>query len=262
MNGPADMETSPPLLSAHELDVELGGQRVLNRISFAANGGEFIVILGPNGAGKTTLLRALDALIETEGSVALGGAAVRLMAARTRARQMSYLPQGGTMRWPMTVREIVSLGRLPYGDSSLAGGRAAIDRALADCDLLNLESRNVMELSGGERARVALARTLAVGAPVILADEPTTFLDPAHQIGIMRLLSGEIARGRLVIAVLHDVGLALRYATRILGLAQGRMVVDTTPDRFVAGDYLHQLYGVRYEMAVMSSGQLTPVAEV
>lgn len=262
MSGPTDMETSPPLLSAYELAVQLGGQRVLNRISFAANGGEFIVILGPNGAGKTTLLRALDDLIETRGSVTLGGTAVRSMAACSRARQISYLPQGGTIRWPMTVREIVSLGRLPHGDGNLPAGRAAIDHALTDCDLLNLQSRNVMDLSGGERARVALARTLAVGAPVILADEPTTFLDPAHQIGIMRLLSGEVTRGRLVIAVLHDVGLALRYASRILGLAQGGLVVDTTPDHFVDGDYLHRLYGVRYEMAVMSSGQLTPIAEV
>ncbi len=255
------LHQTPAALRADDVCVSFRGTPVLNNLCVEGRPGEFIAILGPNGAGKTTMLRALAGLLDSAGSIEATGAALRSMPSRARARAIAYLPQGGTILWPMTVREIVALGRLPHGDANRSGGREAVDRALSECDLLDFQNRPVTELSGGERARVVLARTLAVNAPILLADEPTAFLDPAHQTSVMRLLALEAGRGRLVIAVLHDVALALRYATRIIGLSGGRMAVDASPEDFVEGGHLERLYGVRYEMAVMASGRLTPVAE-
>ncbi|MDX2265800.1 MAG: ABC transporter ATP-binding protein [Hyphomicrobiales bacterium] len=213
-------------LTVQGVSVSLGPRRALADVSFAAPVGQLLALVGPNGAGKTTLLRAIAALIRFDGAIAWEGRSLASLPARERARQLAYLPQGHVAHWPITARQTVAIGRAPHASSL---GRlhpeddAAIDAALAQTRAAEFADRRVTELSGGERARVMLARALAVGAPVLLADEPTASLDPAHQLSVMALLR-EVARGgRLVIAVVHDLTLAARFADAALVLDAGRV---------------------------------------
>jgi iron complex transport system ATP-binding protein len=217
-------------LGAQDIRVVLGGRVVLEDVSLALPSGQLVALVGPNGAGKTTLLRALAGLIAADGAIDVGGEALSSLRLRERARRFAYLPQGHIMHWPLPVRDIVALGRYPHGatdPSRLTPKDAeAVLRAMQATDVLEFSERRVTELSGGERSRVALARVLAVEAPVILADEPTASLDPRHQIDIMKSLRAAADQGALVIVVTHDLSLAARFADRILVLSQGRLVAQ------------------------------------
>lgn len=236
-------------LAVEGLTVRRGPRLALDDVSFAARPGEFLVALGPNGAGKSTLLRALAGLQPHDGRVVLGGADLAGIAPRERARRVAWLAQEGAAHWPLPARDIVALGRIPFG---APGGRlsgadaAAVERALAACDALQFADRPVTELSGGERARVLLARALAVEAGLLLVDEPVAALDPAHRLMVMERLAAEARAGRIVIAVLHDVGLALRAASRLLLLDRGRLVADRPAAEAFADDALDRVFGVRF----------------
>ncbi len=254
-----------PAISLSGVSVALGARRVVQDVNLEILGGELVVLLGPNGAGKTTLLRAIAGLALAEGQLDVFGCSVKKMPVRRRATEIAYLPQNGEVSWPMSVAEVVSLGRLPFGSwrrRSFDDADDTVAQAIHDCDLSALATRSIEELSGGERARVLLARMLSVNAPIILADEPVASLDPAHQINTMRILAREAAKGRAVIAVMHDVALAMRYATRAIGLQEGRIVADATPDSFLRSGVMDRLYGIGYEMAKLTSGALTPVARI
>jgi iron complex transport system ATP-binding protein len=225
--------SAPGYLVAEHVRVALGGRTVVDDVSFALPRSAFVALLGPNGAGKTTLLRAVAGLLAAQGSVRVGGEAVGSLAVRERARRFAYLPQGHAVHWPLPVRDIVALGRYPHGatdPSRLApADAAAVARAMQATDTLAFSDRPVTELSGGERSRVLLARVLAGEAPVILADEPTTSLDPHYQIEVMRVLHGAAAGGTLVIVVTHDLGFAARFADTVLVLDRGRLVAAGPP---------------------------------
>jgi iron complex transport system ATP-binding protein len=222
-----------PLLTAHALNVTLGGRAVLNDITLSLSRGHLVALVGPNGAGKTTLLRALAGLLPSQGEIHVGGDALSSLPLRERARRFAYLPQGHVVHWPLPARDIVALGRTPHGATDPARltpkDADAVKRAMQATDVVELSERRVTELSGGERSRVALARVLAVEAPVMLADEPTASLDPRYQIDVMTNLRKAADRGVLVIVVTHDLGLAARFADTVLVLSEGRLVAQGAP---------------------------------
>jgi iron complex transport system ATP-binding protein len=226
MNGAA-------FLVAQNIAVTLGDRVVLRDVSLSLSPGHLVALVGPNGAGKTTLLRALAGLLPAQGEIHVGGDALSSLRLRERARRFAYLPQGHVMHWPLPARDIVALGRYPHGATDPARlaprDAEAVTRAMQATDTVGLSERRVTELSGGERSRVALARVLAVEAPVMLADEPTASLDPRYQIDVMTNLRNAADGGMLVILVTHDLGLAARFADTVLVLSEGRLVSTGTP---------------------------------
>jgi iron complex transport system ATP-binding protein len=234
-------------LVARQLTVTMGGRKVLRDISLDARRGELLAIVGPNGAGKTTLLKAVACLVPFSGALEWDGADVAAMRASARARQMAYLPQGHVAHWPITARDVVTIGRAPFASSLTrlaATDQAAIDASLEAVDASAFAERPVTALSGGERARVMLARALAVGAPLLLADEPVTSLDPAHQLGVMDILWAQAKAGRLVIAISHDLVLAARYADRVLVLDDGAAVAIGAPSEVLTPSLLREVFKV------------------
>jgi len=228
------------------VSVALGARRVVDNVSADLAGG-VIGLIGPNGAGKSTLVRAIAGLVPAEGAILIDGAPVAALAPGERARRIAYLPQGQTVHWPLTAERLVALGRLPHLAPFARPGKAdadAIERALERTELQPLRDRPVDQLSGGERARVLLARALAVEAPLLLADEPLAALDPAHQIEVMALLRAEAARGGTVIAVLHDLTLAARWCDQLLLIDHGRLVADGTPREVLTAERIGSVYGV------------------
>lgn len=216
-------------LQALNVSVSLGGNAVLHDVSLALRSG-WTVIVGPNGAGKSTLLRSLAGLQPVAaGQVQLNGKPLADWSARERAQQIAWLAQQGSATGELTARQIVQLGRLPklglFGEPD-ARDDALVHQAMvaAECDAW--PHRRLNELSGGERQRVLLARALAVDAPVLLLDEPTTHLDPPHQVALVRLFK-RLAHDRTVVSVLHDVPLALQ-ADRLVIMQAGRVVADGT----------------------------------
>jgi iron complex transport system ATP-binding protein len=225
--------TDAALVTARDVNVTLAGRLVLRDVSLALSSGHLVALVGPNGAGKTTLLRALAGLVPSNGDIHVRGDALSSLSLRERARRFAYLPQGHVVHWPLPARDIVALGRYPHGATDPARLTArdaeAVLRAMQAADVVEFSERRVTELSGGERSRVALARVLAVEAPVILADEPTSSLDPRHQIDVMKTLRQAADKGALVMVVTHDLGLAARFADTVLVLSEGRLVSQGDP---------------------------------
>lgn len=235
------------LLDVQNLKASLGRRPVLNGVSFSVMPGEFIGLIGPNGAGKSSLLRALLGLIPSEGAVALGTLDATRVGASERALHMAYVAQEREIAWAVPVEMLVSLGRSPHrpGFAALtAGDRAAVERAMQRMEVDGFRERAATELSGGEKARVLIARALAQETPLLLADEPTAGLDPSHQITLMRLFAELAASDRSVVASLHDLGLAARWCTRLLLIDGGRIVADGPPADVLTAETLRAVYGV------------------
>ena len=235
-------------LVADQVGVSLAGRPILSEIDLWLRSGALVGILGPNGAGKSTLVRALAGLVPATGRIEIGGKSLHDMPRATLARTIAYLPQGQTLHWPISVERLVALGRLPHlGPLSRIGAadRTAIARAMALAEVADLAARTATELSGGERARVLLARALAVEAPILIADEPLASLDPGHQLHGMEILRDLACTGALVVAVLHDLALAARFCDRVLVLDRGRLVADGAPDTVLTESLLASVYGVR-----------------
>lgn len=245
-------------LIAQGLTVALGRRTVLRDVSAAFAPGRVTVVLGANGAGKSTLLRAAAALVPVAaGRVALDGADVAAMPARARAQAIGYLPQDAAVHWNMRVRDLVALGRLPHG-----GGvaDAAVDRALAATRTAAFAERSVRDLSGGERARVLLARVLAGEPRWLLADEPLASLDPLHQLETLALLRDAAAAGMGVVVVLHDLTQAAAVADEVLLLKQGAVLAHGSAAAVMTPANLAAAYGVAVEVLVRGDGRRVIVA--
>ena len=248
-----------PVLSATDVTVRIGGHLIVDRASLALKAGEVVALVGPNGAGKTTLVRALAGLLPAEGRIALDGRALETHSPRQRARAIAYLPQGHVFHWPVSAAAVVALGRHPHADPfspASEDDRAAIKRALAATGIEDLADRSIATLSGGERARVALARALATEATVLLTDEPTASLDPRHQLVVMELLR-RAARNGAVLAVVHDLLLAARFADRVIVMHRGRLVADAPPRQALAAGQLADVFGIETVTVDTGDGSLT-----
>ena len=259
--------TVSAFLTARGLSVTLAGRLVLNDVSLALSSGHLVALVGPNGAGKTTLLRALAGLVPSEGATEIGGAALSSLSLRDRARRFAYLPQGHIVHWPLPARDIVALGRYPHGATDPARltpkDTEAVMRAMQATDVVEFSERRVTELSGGERSRVALARVLAVEAPVILADEPTASLDPRHQFDVMKSLRASADKGVLVIVVTHDLGLAARFADTVLVLSDGRLVSQGTPAEALSEKIMGDVFRISaYRAEYQREAVIVPWAEI
>jgi iron complex transport system ATP-binding protein len=259
--------TPAALITTQGLNVALAGRAVLHDISLSLSSGQLVALLGPNGAGKTTLLRALAGLVPSAGSIDVGNTALSSLSLRDRARRFAYLPQGHLVHWPLPARDIVALGRYPHGATDPARltpkDSEAVLRAMQQTDVVEFSARRVSELSGGERSRVALARVFAVEAPVILADEPTSSLDPRHQIDVMNSLRLAADKGALVIVVTHDIGLAARFADIVLVLSEGRLVSQGAPAEALSEQVMADVFRISaYRAEYQRETVIVPWAEI
>ncbi len=234
---------------ASSLSLKAGDDVLVDAASFKLNAGELVALLGPNGAGKTSLVRMAVGLERAaSGHARIGGWNVSEIPVLERAKRIAYLPQTRPLAWPRRVRDVVALGRFSHGAAlgRLKGVDAeAVDKALTACDLMQLADRRTDTLSGGELARVHCARAFAVEAPFLFADEPVAALDPRHQFRILDLIKSFVGQGGGALVILHDVGLAARYASRLLWMKKGRILADGPPSETLKKDRIESIYGVR-----------------
>lgn len=236
------------MLVANELGVTIDGATLLADVDVAFAPGRVTAIVGPNGAGKSTLLACLAGLrAPDEGGVTLDGTPLAALGPRDRARRIGYLPQDAPLHWNIAVRPLVALGRFPHGDAQGDLGRVAIDHALAEAELTPLAERLAGTLSGGERARVMLARLLAGEPDWILADEPLAALDIAHRYGLMARLRAIAARGVGVVVVAHDLAIAADFADDVVLLNSGHLVAAGRVDDIMTPTRLEQVFGASFQ---------------
>ncbi len=241
-------------LVLQDFSVARGPCDVLRDIALTVGPGECVGLLGPNGAGKTTLMRGALGLMAHRGMSSLSA-----LPLKTRAKTVAWLPQAREIAWPVTVETLIALGRLPHlapGASPASEDQAAIDSAIARMGLESFRTRIATQLSGGEQARVLIARALAQSTPLLMVDEPAAGLDPAHQLGLMQVLADEARGGRSVIASMHDLGLAARYCTRLVVLWRGGIAADGRPDEVLTPDLLAEVFQIRAHITTSPDGPI------
>lgn len=248
------------LLSVSNMSVKLRDTRVFQDVTFDIQAGEFVGLIGPNGAGKTTLMRAALGLLPFEGKSSLAD-----LRETDRGRHAAWMPQAREIAWPVSVETVVMLGRTPYLTSVQNPGpedRKKVDDALAKMDLAEMRERPATELSGGEQARVLIARALAQDTPLLVADEPIAGLDPAHQISTMETFANLAAEGKSSLVSLHDLGLAARHCSRLLLLGNGGLVAEGPPQDVLTPDLLAELFGISAWFQTTDAGPVYQSLEV
>jgi iron complex transport system ATP-binding protein len=239
----------------------LNGTPILRGVSFSVMPGEYVSIIGPNGAGKTTLLRCLLGMYAYEGSAQVNGIECVSYDHRILAQTVSYVPQTHDIEFPLTVYDFVMMGRYPHL-SPLAPAQKrdeeAVARAMEITGTTKFKTRTLRTLSGGERQKVYIAAALAQETPVMLLDEPASFLDWKHQSEIMRLLKKiNIECGATILAVNHDLNSAAHWSDRIVALKDGKVLSTGTPDELIQPEPLEQLF----ETAFVRKETLAPATE-
>jgi ABC-type cobalamin/Fe3+-siderophores transport system ATPase subunit len=246
MSSPTSPTDAP--LRAAGLSVRYDRASIIDDLDIVVPPGSFTVIIGPNACGKSTLLRALAGLVPASaGTVLLDGRDIASYSAKDTARRLGLLPQTAVSPEGITVAELVARGR--YAHQRLlrqwsAADEAAVTDALRLTDVADLATRPVDELSGGQRQRVWIAMVLAQQTPLILLDEPTTYLDIAHQIEVLNLLHDLNGQGRTVVAVLHDLNHAARYASHIVAMQDGRIVEQGPPGTTITAELVAGVFGL------------------
>jgi iron complex transport system ATP-binding protein len=245
------------LLEFDGVSVKRDKTLALDEVSLALRSGEFVGLLGPNGAGKSTLLSTPLGIMRYSGNIQLGGRSLEALTPNQRARFVTYVAQDREIAWPISVETVVQLGRLPY-QGLLANtsdvDRSAVEEAMARMNLSALRYRSVLSLSGGERARVLVARALAQQTPVLLADEPAAGLDPAHQIALMGVFREYALQGRAVLISIHDLTLAAQWCSRIVIMTSARIIADGCPDEVLTQEILEKTFGVEVIVIKADSG--------
>ena len=247
-SGTTSGPSTPPLV-AEGLTLAYDHLVVVEDLTLAVPRGSFTVIIGPNGCGKSTLLRALARTLRPRaGRVLLDGEPMHRMRTRAIARRLALLPHGPITPGAITVGDLVARGRYPHQGLlrqwSGADARAVAD-AMAATEVTDLLDRRVGDLSGGQRQRVWLAMALAQETDLLLLDEPTNFLDIAHQVEVMDLLARQHERGRTLVAVLHDLNQAARYASHMVAMKEGRVVAQGAPIDVVTEELVREVFGLR-----------------
>lgn len=249
------------LMRLDRFSVTRGACPVVDDVTLSVSPGECVGLIGPNGAGKTTLMRAAMGLLPC----ADGQSDLAALSAQDRARRVAWMPQSREIAWPVAVDALIALGRIPHlprGARLRPEDKSAIDAAIARMGLESFRTRRATELSGGEQARVLIARALAQDTPLLMADEPIAGLDPASQIATMDVFSALAAEGRAIVVSLHDLGLAARHCTRLVMLNRGRLVADGPPDEVLTRDRMAGVFHVTAYHAQTPSGTVFQPLEV
>ncbi|PRB14213.1 ABC transporter ATP-binding protein [Microbacterium sp. MYb62] len=249
-DGPVMTASAPATTRLHADDVTIGYDRrvISEALDVRIPDGSFTVIVGPNACGKSTLLRSLARLLKpVRGHVLLDGRSIARMPAKVLAREVGLLPQTSLAPDGIVVADLVSRGRYPHQGlirQWSAEDAGAVAEALAATNTTELSTRLVDELSGGQRQRVWVAMALAQETPIVLLDEPTTFLDIAHQIELLELFRRLHHEGRTLVAVLHDLNHAARYATHIIAMKDGQVVAEGPPKEIVTAELVNEVFGL------------------
>jgi iron complex transport system ATP-binding protein len=249
---PERLPAGATVAAARSVRVELAGRTIVTGVDLDVCAGEVLALVGPNGAGKSTLLGALVGdLGPAAGQVELCGAPIASWSALEIARRRAVLPQQHAIAFPFTTADVVAMGRAPWvGTAADRDDEQAVERAMADAEVAHLRHRCVPSLSGGEQARVGLARVLAQHAQLLALDEPTAALDLRHQELVLRLARVRAAAGDAVVAVLHDLGLAAAHADRVAVVDAGRVVAIGPPGEVLRPELLSVVY--RHEVEVLA----------
>lgn len=249
------MATSEPLIELTSVGLALDGRAILKNVSLQVFPGEVLALVGPNGAGKSSLLSVMSGDVQaTTGRALLQGRDVSKYRVDEAARQRSVLMQSNEVSFPFTVAEIVEMGRAPWARTmSLADDNKAIAEALEKADVEHLVERRFNQLSGGERARVSLARVLAQRTPVVLLDEPTAALDLKHQESVMKTVREIAGQGRAVVVVVHDLSVAAGYADRVAMVVEGKIAAVGSPREVITAKRVSEVYGVAVDIETVGS---------
>ena len=240
-------------LGARELSLGYGATPIVDGLTVDVTAGAVTAIVGPNACGKSTLLRGLARLLSpSAGQVILDGTDITRLKTKDVAKTLGLLPQSSIAPEGITVADLVTRGRFPHQTmlrQFTRGDQQAVADAMAATGVTSMAGRPVDELSGGQRQRVWIAMVLAQETPLILLDEPTTFLDIAHQIELLELFDELNAeQGRTIVAVLHDLNHACRFAHRIIAMKSGRIVAQGNPSEVVTADLVEQVYGLKCQV--------------
>ena len=246
---PAPSRPSPARIEARAATIGYDRRLIAENLSVAIPDGSFTVIVGPNACGKSTLLRALSRLLRpASGEVLLDGRSIQSYPARDVARKLGLLPQTSLAPDGITVADLVARGRYPHQKFLQQWSKddeAAVIGAMEATKVTDLSGRLVDELSGGQRQRVWVAMVLAQETPLLLLDEPTTFLDIAHQIELLELLRRlNRDEGKTIVAVLHDLNQACRYATHLIAMREGRVMAEGQPTGIVTAELVEAVFGL------------------
>ena len=235
-------------LVAQGVSVGYGDAVIIEELSLAIADQRFTALVGPNGSGKSTLLKAFARILKPKaGAILMDGESINRQASKEVAKRLAFLPQGPVVPEGITVEQLVSYGRSPYKSgfgATTAEDRRITDRALAITSLNDMRDRQVTTLSGGQRQRAWVAMTLAQDTGILLLDEPTTFLDIAHQFDLMDLLADLHDNGRTIVIVLHDINQACRYANNVVVLRDGRIYEQGDPAQVVTVEMLHDVFEI------------------
>ena len=247
-----------------DLCVARGGREIIPSFSLDLPRGQLAALIGPNGSGKSTLLQAVLGYLPARlGEVRLDGDVISGRPPHALSGRIAYLPQTREINWPIVVYDMVMLGRLPHQNhfrTISSHDRAAVERAIALCGLEGFESRALNALSGGEQARALLARALATEADWLFVDEPTTSLDPYHQLAIMEVLQGQALQGRGVIAVLHDLSLASQFANSVFMMHEGALLASGSASEVLSDENLARAFSIC--VARGEGGELFPQSRI
>lgn len=237
------------ILSIKGLCAEISGSQALTDINLELEEGMILGVIGPNGAGKTTLLRSiLNLLPNRKGKIAICGRDVTRLPTHELTPYVSYMPQGSVAHWPLSVEDMVSLSSHGLANRWFSPERPGImpsvEQALKATKMEPLRDRCIDDLSGGERARAFLARSLASEAPLLLVDEPFASLDPFHQLEMMEIFQEEAKNGRTTIMVLHDLNLARAFCDRLCVLKDGKLCSFGRPAQVLNAELIKSVYNV------------------